>query len=72
MDKNSTERALIRNAIVLLIAAFIVWATIPYSQNAGGRPLIGVLATLAFVIHWVAFIPAFLKQTEKFYDLTGT
>ncbi|MGY8919128.1 MAG: DUF1295 domain-containing protein [Flavobacteriales bacterium] len=26
---------------------------------------------LAFSIQWVCFIPAFLLQTEKFYDLTG-
>ena len=27
---------------------------------------------LAFSIQWVCFIPAFLLQTEKFYDLTGS
>ena len=27
---------------------------------------------LAFLIQWVAYIPAYLLQTEKFYDLTGS
>jgi steroid 5-alpha reductase family enzyme len=27
---------------------------------------------LAFTIQWICFIPAFLLQTEKFYDLTGS
>ena len=27
---------------------------------------------LAFMIQWVCFIPAYLLQTEKFYDLTGS
>ena len=27
---------------------------------------------LAFAIQWICFIPAFLLQTEKFYDLTGS
>jgi steroid 5-alpha reductase family enzyme len=27
---------------------------------------------VAFVIQWLAFIPAFMFKTEKFYDLTGT
>ena len=27
---------------------------------------------LAFVINWVAFVPAYLLRTERFYDLTGT
>ncbi len=26
---------------------------------------------LAFVIQWLAFVPAYLKRTEKFYDLVG-
>lgn len=27
---------------------------------------------IAFVIQWISFIPAYLLQTEKFYDITGT
>ena len=27
---------------------------------------------LAFLIHWLFFIPAFLLKTEKFFDLTGS
>ena len=27
---------------------------------------------LAFVIQWIAFLPAYIFQTEKFYDLTGS
>ena len=27
---------------------------------------------IAFFIQWVCFVPAFLLQTEKFYDLTGS
>jgi steroid 5-alpha reductase family enzyme len=27
---------------------------------------------LAFIIQWIAFLPAYVFQTEKFYDLTGS
>jgi hypothetical protein len=27
---------------------------------------------LAFLIQWICFIPAYILQTEKFYDLTGS
>ena len=27
---------------------------------------------LAFIIHWVLFIPAYIFQTEKFFDLSGS
>lgn len=30
------------------------------------------LIVLAFLVQWLAFIPASIKQTEKFYDLTGS
>eukprot|EP00755_Sulcionema_specki_P030757 Sspe_Gene.95098::Locus_67427_Transcript_1_1_Confidence_1.000_Length_1086::g.95098::m.95098 len=35
-------------------------------------PVLAALAVPAFVIQWVAFVPAYLLQTEKFYDITGT
>jgi steroid 5-alpha reductase family enzyme len=35
-------------------------------------PLFGGLVGLAILIQWLAFIPAYRQQTEKFYDLTGS
>ena len=37
-----------------------------------GMPVFALCAVLAFLIQWLAFIPAYLKQTERFYDLTGS
>ena len=34
--------------------------------------LVKNLILLIFCIQWVSFIPAFIFQTEKFYDLTGS
>ena len=55
----------------------ILFATIAFSLSV----LIAYLTTsgivlnaviLAFLIQWVAYVPAYLFQTEKFYDLTGS
>ena len=27
---------------------------------------------IAFAIQWIAFVPAYLRQTEKFFDITGS
>jgi len=35
-------------------------------------PLVKNLILLIFYIQWISFIPAFIFQTEKFYDLTGS
>ncbi len=37
-----------------------------------GSNLVGQILVMAFVIQWIAYIPAFLFKTEKFYDLTGS
>jgi steroid 5-alpha reductase family enzyme len=37
-----------------------------------GLPLLVVLAGLAFLIQWAAYVPSFIKQTEHYYDLAGS
>ena len=37
-----------------------------------GLALIQQAVLIAFVIQWILFVPAFIFQTEKFYDLTGS
>ncbi len=57
--------------INLLIAlfAFAIAISIAY---ATGIELVFRAVFLAFAIQWIAFIPAYVFQTEKFYDLTGS
>ncbi len=38
----------------------------------GGIPVLWMCFALAFAVQWVAFVPAYLKQTEYFFDLTGS
>ena len=42
------------------------------SIELSGVNLVGHLLVMCFVIQWIAYIPAFLLKTEKFYDLTGS
>jgi steroid 5-alpha reductase family enzyme len=42
------------------------------SIELSGVNLVGQLFALIFVIQWIAYIPAFIFKTEKFYDLTGS
>ena len=37
-----------------------------------GLPLVKNLILLIFSIQWISFIPAYIFQTEKFFDLTGS
>ena len=69
--KKADRNALIAIPIVLLIGIGVAFAGSQGSAIAFGLPLFALLVGLAFLIQWLAFIPAFLLQTEKFYDLTG-
>lgn len=65
------KRALIALPIILGLAALVGWGLSWGSTTAGGLPVVYWAIGLAFLINWIAFIPAYLKQTERFFDLTG-
>jgi steroid 5-alpha reductase family enzyme len=56
------------NLLISLIAFFIAISI----AIATGIELVFNAVFLAFAIQWIAFIPAYIYQTEKFYDLTGS
>ena len=71
MDKTD-QRSLIGILIVLVIAAVIAFAGSQGGYIVNGIPLFSLCVAIAFAINWVAFIPAYILKTEKFYDLTGS
>ncbi len=71
MDKNE-QRSIIAIPIVLLLATGIAFAGSQGGYYVFGIPLFILSVALAFIIQWLAFIPAYLKQTEAFFDLTGS
>ena len=70
--KEEERRSLIAIPIILVIAAGIAAAGSQGGYTAGNIPVFALCVTLAFVIQWIAFIPAYHRQTEKFFDLTGS
>jgi steroid 5-alpha reductase family enzyme len=70
--KNNTIKHLIIIVIVLLIAALVATAGSQGSVTVAGWPLFALCAGVSFVIQWLAFIPAWKAQSEKFFDLTGS
>ena len=70
--KKEDIRALTGLPVILLIASLLAWAGSQGGVTVFGLPLFTLSIMLAFIIQWIVFIPAFLLQTEKFYDLTGS
>lgn len=55
--------------ILFAAIAFSFTITIAYLAKSD---IVMQAVMLAFLIQWVAYIPAYIFQTEKFYDLTGS
>ena len=70
--KKSDRNALLAFPVVVLIGAGVAVAGSQGGSTFGGIPVFALCVALAFVIQWLAFIPAYLLQTERFYDLTGS
>jgi steroid 5-alpha reductase family enzyme len=69
---NSNIRSMIAILIVLLVAAGVAFAGSQGGYELNSLPIFAIGVGLAFVINWLAFIPAYALKTEKFYDLTGS
>ena len=70
--KKSDRNALVALSIVVVIAALVAVAGSQGGSTVGGFPVFALCVVIAFVIQWVAFVPAYLLQTERFFDLTGS
>jgi steroid 5-alpha reductase family enzyme len=59
-------------ALCLLIAGGLSYAGGDGGLYLSGYPVLLICAFIAFAIQWLAFIPAYIFQTEHYYDLTGS
>jgi steroid 5-alpha reductase family enzyme len=71
MDKSNLKGWIIFGAVVI-IGLLVAIAGSQGGSSLGGLPLFALLVGLAYIIQWIIFVPSFIRQTEKFYDLTGS
>ncbi|HAG71846.1 MAG TPA: hypothetical protein DCL66_06540 [Gammaproteobacteria bacterium] len=60
---------------ILAIIAFSAALAVAGNQGSvvfSGLPLFIICASVGFMLHWLAFIPAFAYQTEHYFDLIGS
>jgi len=70
--KKTDRNALITFPILVLIGLLVAIAGSQGGSRFAGLPVFALLVGMAFLIQWLVFIPAYLRQTEKFFDLTGS
>jgi steroid 5-alpha reductase family enzyme len=71
MDK-ADRNALIAFPFIVISSFLIAFAGSQGGSTLAGIPIFALAVGLTFLIQWLAFIPAYLLQTEKFFDLTGS
>ena len=71
-DSPPIARSLIAIAIALALGALLAVAGSRHGIRVGALPAFAVVAVIAFAVQWLAFVPAYLSQSERYYDLTGS
>lgn len=70
MSKDNVQ-ALIAIVLSLVIGALLAWAGAQHGLVMNGIPVMYACVAAAFMVQFIAFVPAYIFKTEKFYDLTG-
>lgn len=68
----SSRSSLLAIVVALVVGALVAIAGSQRGATIGGVPLFALAVAAAFAIQIIAFIPAMLLQTERFFDLTGS
>jgi steroid 5-alpha reductase family enzyme len=70
--KKTDRNSLIIFPVLIIVAALFALAGSQGGSTLAGIPIFALLIGLVMLIQWLAFIPAYRQQTEKFYDITGS
>ncbi len=65
-------QSLIATPAIVGVGAAIAWAGSQGGSTVGALSLFALCAMLSFGLNWLVFVHAYLAQTERFFDLTGS
>lgn len=71
MAERSNSQIFFGITIAIVLGVLMSWAGSDGGARAGSIAVFALCGALAFAINWLAFIPAVLTQTERYYDLIG-
>lgn len=71
MAERTDNQIAMSTVIAIFIGTLVAWAGSDGGDQFGALPVFALCGALAFVVNWAAFIPAAIKKTEHYYDLTG-
>ena len=72
MPMSRSARSSVGILVAVLVGGLVAWAGGAGAATVGPVPVVVLCAAVAYGINWLAFVPAYLRQTERFYDLMGS
>ncbi|MEM6964989.1 MAG: DUF1295 domain-containing protein [Bacteroidota bacterium] len=66
------QQIIISLFVVITIGILVGLGGSQNGQVYNGVPIFLICVGFAFVLNWIAFVPAYISQTEIFYDITGS
>lgn len=70
--KRTKSKQIIALLVVVAVAMGLSYAGGDQGAQVGGISVFALCGILAFAINWVAFVPANMAKTERYYDVTGS
>ncbi len=71
MAERTDNQIALSTVVAIFIGTLVAWAGSDGGDQFAALPVFALCGALAFMVNWVAFIPAMIKRTEHYYDLTG-
>jgi steroid 5-alpha reductase family enzyme len=68
----SSTRALFSMLVILAIAVAMGWAGSQGGLRIGPLPVFALCGAICFALNWLVFVPSYVAQTERYFDLTGS
>ena len=70
--KHTSARSLILVAVPIVLGVLLALAGSQGNWLLGQWPAFAVAIAIAFAVQWVAYIPAMLSRTDRYFDATGS
>ena len=71
MAARSAVSSIVASLLAVLVAGLVAWAGSQGGATTGGMPVFALVVCYAFAVQWLAFVPSYVRQTERYYDITG-
>ena len=66
------QQVFISLIVATTLGVLVGWAGSQYGQTKNDIPIFLICVGFAYLLNCLAFIPAYMSQTEKFFDITGS